>query len=222
MNMEKHRGVFIAACVALSGLGIAGCGNGASEGWTGTSLDPLLVGDGGAGAFSRDGGENACAACIQQSCDSELTALEAELKTLRSEAMSAFTCVKNDSCMSLFWSDAGAGGKAAVSACIESCDTSAGLPSRDAAKSDISPLAQALETCVQSSCSSTCPAMQGPGGRGLAPPQFDGGGFTPPPFDGGSFAPPHFDAGSFTPPPVHFDAGSFTPPARGDAGFGRP
>jgi hypothetical protein len=223
-EMKNYGNVLFAGALGFSVTGIAACANGVgTEGQIGQSLDPLLVGDGGVGAVARDGGENACPSCIQQSCNSQLTALETELQSLRSEAMSAFTCVRNDSCLSLYWNDAGTGGTAAVGACIASCDADAGLPDRDAARSEISSVADSLEQCVQSSCSSECPAAAAHGDGGFVPPRFDGGftpphfdgGFTPPPF-GGGFAPPPFDGG-FTLP--HFDGGSFTPPAC-DGGFG--
>jgi hypothetical protein len=138
-----------------------------------------------------------------------------KLKSLRTEATTAFTCVRNDSCLSLFWTDRDAGARAAVGACIDACNADAGLPDRDAARSAVSSLASALEQCVESSCSSQCPSVnRGPGDRGFTPPP-------PPRFDAEAFTPPHFDAGSF--PPPFFDAGRFLPPSFGDAGlYGRP
>jgi hypothetical protein len=170
-------------------------------------LDPLLVGDG--GALAADGG-NPCAACIQQSCGAELTALETELKTLRTEATTAFTCVRDSNCLSLFWASSDAGpsaGRAAVAACIAACDADAGLPARDAARSAVGMLASALDQCVDSSCTAQCPgAANDVDDReaGSSPP------LPPPPFDGGF---PHCDAGF-----PHF-GGPLSPPPFPDSGF---
>jgi hypothetical protein len=221
-----HRGHVFAGCLAYTGAALAGCsarGDGPFDpSTTGQSTDPLLAGAG--GALSADGG-HPCATCIQQSCGAELTAIETELKTLGTQASSAFTCVRDDKCLSPFMAghDAGVGAaRAAVSACIAACEADAGTD-RDAAASAVASLSQALGQCVASSCATQCPAVASnpidPDG-GLALPRpwggdasapFCTGGF--PPFDGG-FPFPHLDGGTLPQPPPFHDGGLF-PISRG-------
>jgi hypothetical protein len=210
------------ACLAFSGVAVGACAAQGDGSATEQSMDPLLDPDG--GPLTADGG-HPCAACIQQSCASELTALETELKTLRTEASSAFTCVRDNKCLSLFWTDRDAGGRAAVSACIAACNADAGLPDRDAAVSTVRMLAGALDTCVDSSCAMQCPGAANDrddrDGGFPGRPAFDGSFPPPPSFDGGfpkcdgGFPPfPHFDGGAAFPPP-RFGDGGFVPPPFG-------
>jgi hypothetical protein len=111
---------------------------------------------------------NTCGQCIKSSCDEQLTALGTELMSIRTAEQSAFACVVHNKCLSLFWADRDAGvaaAKAAVKACIAACDMDAGVPDRDAARSAISSLAEALDACVDTSCASAC----------QEPPDVDGG-----------------------------------------------
>jgi hypothetical protein len=162
--------------LSASGLGmvlLACSGQGGDAGGVGQSVDPLLGGgDGGAA--------NSCVSCIESSCGSQLAALEAELKTIHTATEAAFTCVQNNGCLSLFWSDvhdAGpAGAEQAVSACIAACDAAAGVPDRDAAESDLMSLTDALKTCVDTSCATVCPgADHDAGGAHLTGPTHDSG-----------------------------------------------
>jgi hypothetical protein len=159
--MKMQPAVLLACFLTLVGTVVPGCagastGSGTSES-TAQSIDALLLG--GASGIAPDGG-NPCVSCVQSACGSEVTALETELTTLRTEAVATFTCVKDSRCFSLFFvnRDAGrAAAGAAVQACIAGCEADAGLPSREAAASAISGLAGALDMCIDSSCASQCP-----------------------------------------------------------------
>ncbi len=154
-------GALSVGCFGLVALACSGQG-GDSRG-VGQSVDPLLGGASGGMASS-------CATCIESACSSELAALEAELKTIHTATKAAFTCVQDSGCLSLFWSDlhdaGAAGAKQAVMACIAACDADAGVADRDAAESSLMMLAQALETCVDTSCASTCPGADHDAGGG--------------------------------------------------------
>jgi hypothetical protein len=209
--MKMQRAAFLASCLAFSSSAVAACSNQGDSSATEQSLDPLLGGDG--GPLSADGG-NPCAVCIQQSCGAQLTALETELKTLGTAAATAFTCVRDNKCLSMFWTHRD-GGRAAASACVAACDAESGLPDRDAARGAVSSLATALDQCVDSSCASQCPgAANDPDDRdGGFPPPFVSDGSFPPHCDAGF---PHFEGGfGFPPPPPlphPFDGGSFPRP----------
>ena len=179
--MTIHRFAILATWFGSVSLGLAAC-SGQGEKATERSLDPLLAGD--SGTLSPDV-ESPCATCIQQSCGSDLTALESELKQLRMQESSAFACVRDGKCLSLFWANRDAGvaaGRMAVEACIASCDADSGLLSRDAAGSATSSLADRLDQCVDSSCVPQCPGAardRDDRDAGAAPPPtpaFDGGG----------------------------------------------
>jgi hypothetical protein len=154
---------YIASCLVSGALAIAtmaGCGQASQP--TGEPsanvLDPLISLPRDAGF--PDSGIFACPACIQSSCSGDVTALETELQSLRTEARTAFECVVSSHCFAAFSiaRDAGvAAGRAAVEACVAACDTDAGLPDRDAAKSAVMSLAEALDTCVDTSCTAQCP-----------------------------------------------------------------
>jgi len=146
MNRTHRRSAGIMS-VACLGIALAACSGQGGEA-TGQSVDPLL-GGGPGGGFASPG-----AACIEASCSAQLSALEAELKTLHAETEAAFACVEQNKCLALFWEqdDAGhAAAKDAVLACIAACDADAGLDV-DAAES---------EGCVATSCASTCPGAGG-------------------------------------------------------------
>jgi hypothetical protein len=145
--------------VAFSGFGVASCtsqGSPAPEPQTGQSSDLLLGADG--GMLSVDGGPP-CASCIESSCGPELSALETDLMTLRTEARSAFTCAVDSRCLALFVTDRDAG-RSAVADCVAGCAEDAGLPPVDAAVSGVRSLATALDSCVTSSCASKCPFVE--------------------------------------------------------------
>jgi hypothetical protein len=162
--MNVVRKPFALGCVVSAGLtmlAMAGCGqaNQSPGEPTGTSLDPLLFSRGG-DAGIPDSGVFACPACIQSSCSDSIRALETELKNLGSEARSAFDCVVSSHCFAMFSiaRDAGgAAGRSAVEACVAACDTDAGLPDRDAARSAVMTLVAAVDACVDSSCATQCP-----------------------------------------------------------------
>jgi len=198
---------FYVVCLALSsGMAVAACSQGpggATDPAVGQSLDPLLS------AAGADGG-GACVSCIQASCATELNALEVDLKGLRTEATSAFQCVRDSACFSSM-TQRDAGGRAAASACIAACVSDAGLPAPGAAASTVQGLAAALDQCIDTSCASTCPGAANDrddrdGGSPRSFPTFDA---SFPSFDGscafdGNF--PRFDAGGFGEVPP-FDAG---------------
>ncbi len=161
MNVVRKQ--YALGCVVGAGLSVlamAGCGQASQAPApepTATSLDPLL--------FSSDAGFPdsaifACPSCIMSSCSDSIAALETELKTLRSEARTAFQCVASSHCFAMFSvaRDAGAAaGRAAVEACVAACDADAGLPERDAARSAVMALVQAVDQCVDTSCAAQCP-----------------------------------------------------------------
>ena len=159
--MRKHYALGCVVGAGLTMLAVAGCGQ-ASQLRTGRAdghlVDPLssrrvTPGFPTARIF-------ACPSCIQSSCSDSITALETELKTLRTEARTAFECVVSSHCFAMFSiaRDAGvAAGRAAVEACVAACDTDAGLPDRDAARSAVMSLARALDQCVDTSCATQCP-----------------------------------------------------------------
>jgi hypothetical protein len=161
MNLVRKQ--YALGCVVGAGLtvlAIAGCGQASQSPApepTSNSLDPLLFsGDAG----FPDSAVFACPSCIQSSCSNSITALETELKTLRTEARTAFQCVVSSHCFAMFSiaRDAGAAaGRAAVEACVAACDADAGLPDRDAARSAVMALVQAVDSCVDTSCATQCP-----------------------------------------------------------------
>lgn len=160
MIMRKPFAVGCFMSAGLTMLAMAGCGQASQPAGepTASSLDPLLLPSGDAGF--PDSGVFACPACIQSSCGDQITGLETELKTLRTEARTAFECVVSSHCFAMFAvaRDAGAAaGRAAVEACVAACDSDAGLPDRDAARSAVMSLAEALDQCVDSSCTAQCP-----------------------------------------------------------------
>jgi hypothetical protein len=208
--MKMQLVVALAGCFALTGATITACTQESapttSEPLSGQALDQLLLAADG-GPLSVDGG-NSCATCIQRSCGSELTALGTELQTLHSQEVATFTCVRNSMCLSLYWTDRDAGAsaaRAAVTACIGACLVDSGLPGQDAAIGEVSALAGALDTCVDSSCTSQCP--------GAANDHDDRDGSPPRPLFDGSF--PRWEGGF-----PHFD-GSLPPFGAGPFGFSK-
>jgi hypothetical protein len=158
--------MLLLGCLALAGAsaacsdadsGNAGTGS-SSENAAGQSLEALLMGgDAGVGA-----GGGSCITCVQGSCGTQVGALKGELTSLRVEATDAFACIRDDRCFSLFFSDRDRDGgrgsaQAAVKACLASCETEAGLPSRESATTTLDALASALDMCIDSSCASQCP-----------------------------------------------------------------
>lgn len=157
-------GVVLSACsgqgdgaASASQSSVAGFGSGGGGG-----LDPLFIGaDGGA--------DMPCVACIESSCSTQLSALEGELKAIEQATQAAFKCVEQNKCFSLFWNDhdAGAGsGQSAVEACVAACEADAGVSDRDAAEGELMTLTQALESCVSTSCASSCPGADHDAGGG--------------------------------------------------------
>lgn len=203
--MKTKHSASLAGGVLLLGSVVTACagpGPGSTSEPSGQSLDALLGGDGG---LSVDGG-NPCAACIQTSCSTELTVLETELKTLKAEATSAYACVRDSKCLSLFWVDRDAGkaaASAAVSSCIAACEADAGLPAPDAALSAVRAAGSALDACVDQSCASQCP------GAANDLDDIDGGFMARSSFDG---AFPHCDASLPFHPFATPDGGAFPLP----------
>jgi hypothetical protein len=157
MNRIRRRSAGIIS-VACLGIALAACSGQAGSEVTGQSVDPLLGGWGGGGGLSP------CAQCIESSCSTQLSALEAELKALHSATQAAYACVEQNHCLGLFWEDQDSGFAAAhnaVQACIAACDADAGLPGPDAGESEVQILAQSLEGCVETSCAATCPGAGG-------------------------------------------------------------
>ena len=154
--------ILLLGCIGLTGS--AACSSGGTvspaENSAGQSLDALLLGgDGGIGR-DRDAAKPPCLACIESGCGTQITAIETEVTSLRTEAKDAFACVRDNACFSLFFTDRDAGHAAAdtaVKACLTSCESEAGLPSREAAMKTIEGLASALDMCIDSSCQSQCP-----------------------------------------------------------------
>lgn len=159
MKCIRGTSVLVTTVVSLA-VALIACSGGSDDsgsasqasigGFGGGGFDPLFMGaDGGAAGT--------CATCIEGSCSTQLAALEAELKAIHTATAAAFTCVEKAGCLANFWNSHDAGAKAAVSACIAACEVDAGVPDRDAAESDLMGLAQALETCVDTSCATACP-----------------------------------------------------------------
>ena len=155
--------VLFLGCLGLTSISVA-CSSGGtastSTGETspGQSLDALLIG--GDGGLTSDAGGHPCVSCVESACAAPIAAVQAELKSLRMEAADAFACVRDNACFSLFFTDRDAGrasASTAVKACIASCETEAGLPSRESAMKALETLAATLDTCVDSSCQSQCP-----------------------------------------------------------------
>jgi len=153
--------MLLLGCLGLTGIS-AGCSGGGAASTTesspGQSLDALLLG--GHAGFGADAGEPPCLTCVEGSCGAQVAAVKTELTSLRVEAADAFACVRDNECFSLFFTDRDAGrasADTAVKACLVSCETEAGLPSRESAMKTLETLASALDMCIDSSCHSQCP-----------------------------------------------------------------
>lgn len=155
--------VLFLGCIGLTSISVA-CSSGGSESTStgesspGQSLDALLIG--GDGGVRTDAGTSPCVSCVESACAVPIAAVKADLTSLRTEAADAFACVRDNQCFSLFFTDRDAGRGAAstaVKACITSCETEAGLPSRESAMKALETLAATLDTCVDSTCQSQCP-----------------------------------------------------------------
>jgi hypothetical protein len=163
--MNFVRKPFAVSCVVGAGmtvLALSGCGqaNQSTGEPTASSVNALLGVPGDAGI--PDSGIFACPACIESSCSDSISALATELKTLGTEAHSAFDCTVESRCLAQFGTvgDAGAAaGRAAVEACVAACDADAGLPSPDAAQSEVTSLVDAVNQCVETSCAASCPGV---------------------------------------------------------------
>jgi hypothetical protein len=138
------------ACIGIALVACSGSGNPQPP----VSVNALFSGvDGG-------GSAGPCISCIETSCSAQVTALETELTAVHAARHDAFECVRDSDCFASYWSDARDAGLAAAHAevqqCIAACEAEAGVD-HDADVGDLRSLAQALETCVETSCSAQCP-----------------------------------------------------------------